>query len=100
MRLSANMLPRHGLKVLFWGPFEKFSRPPGTPKDRVDILRDAFRKAFKDQEFHRDFLKLVGEDLEPLMPEELAKVVRDVPRNVEVTDLLKALSGAGLLPPR
>lgn len=74
--------------------------PPGTPKDRVDILQDAFRKAFKDQEFHRDFLKLVGEDAEPLMPEELAKVIRDVPRDAEVIELLKTLSGAGPLPPR
>ena len=74
--------------------------PPGTPKDSVDILQDAFRKAFKDQEFHRDFLKLVGEDAEPLMPEELAKVIRDVPRDAEVIELLKTLSGAGPLPPR
>ena len=74
--------------------------PPGTHKDRVDILQDAFRKAFKDQEFHRDFLKLVGEDAEPLMPEELAKVIRDVPRDAEVIELLKTLSGAGPLPAR
>ena len=74
--------------------------PPGTPKDRVDILQDAFRKAFKDQEFQRDFLKLVGEDAEPLMPEELAKVIRDVPRDAEVIELLKTLSGAGPLPAR
>jgi hypothetical protein len=74
--------------------------PPGTPKDRVEILQDAFRKAFKDQEFHRDFLKLVGEDAEPLMPEELAKLIRDVPRDAEVIELLKTLSGAAPLPPR
>ena len=74
--------------------------PPGTPKDRIDILQDAFRKAFKDQEFHRDFLKLVGEDAEPLMPEELAQVIRDVPRDTEVTDILKTLSGTGPLPAR
>jgi tripartite-type tricarboxylate transporter receptor subunit TctC len=74
--------------------------PPGTPKDRIDILQDAFRKAFKDQEFHRDFLKLVGEEPEPLMPEALAQVIRDVPRDTEVTDMLKTLSGAGPLPPR
>lgn len=74
--------------------------PPGTPKDRVEILQDAFRKAFKDQEFHRDFLKLVGEDAEPLMPEELAQVIRDVPRDAEVTEMLKTLSGAGPLPSR
>ena len=74
--------------------------PPGTPKERVDILQGAFRKAFKDQEFHRDFLKLVGEDAEPLMPEELAQVIRDVPRDAEVTEMLKTLSGAGPLPAR
>ena len=74
--------------------------PPGTPNERVDILQGAFRKAFKDQEFHRDFLKLVGEDAEPLMPEELAQVIRDVPRDAEVTEMLKTLSGAGPLPAR
>jgi hypothetical protein len=74
--------------------------PPGTPRERIDILQDAFRKALKDQEFHRDFLKLVGEDPEPLMPEELAQVIRDVPRDTEVTDMLKTLSGAGPLPAR
>ena len=74
--------------------------PPGTPRERIDILQDAFRKALKDQEFHRDFLKLVGEDAEPLMPEELTQAIRDVPRDAEVTDMLKTLSGPGPLPSR
>jgi tripartite-type tricarboxylate transporter receptor subunit TctC len=74
--------------------------PPGTPKDRTDILQEAFRKAFKDPEFHRDFTKLVGEEPEPLMPEELTRVIREMPRDAEVTDLLKAFSGAGPLPAR
>jgi hypothetical protein len=42
----------------------------------VLIFFRGFPKSFKDQEFHRDFLKLVGEDAEPLMPEELAQVIR------------------------
>ncbi len=29
--------------------------PPGTPKERVDILQDAMRKALKDPEFHGSF---------------------------------------------
>jgi len=29
--------------------------PPGTPKDRVDILREAMRQIFKDPAFARDF---------------------------------------------
>jgi hypothetical protein len=66
----------------------------------IRISAQSLLRGELDQEFHRDFLKLVGEDPEPLMPEELAQVVRDVPRDTEVTDLLKALSGARPLPPR
>ena len=74
--------------------------PPGTPKERVDVLQEAMRKALKDPDFHREFQKLVGDEVEPLMPEELTKTIRDVPRDPEVIDLLKNLSGAGPLPPR
>ena len=74
--------------------------PPGTPKERVDILQEAMRKALKDPDFHREFQKLVGDEVEPLMPEELTKTIRDVPRDPEVIDLLKNLSGAGPLPSR
>jgi tripartite-type tricarboxylate transporter receptor subunit TctC len=74
--------------------------PPGTPKKLVDMLQDSFRKAFKDQDFHKEFLKLVGDDAEPLMPEELTQAIREVPREVEVIETLKTLSGAGPLPAR
>jgi tripartite-type tricarboxylate transporter receptor subunit TctC len=74
--------------------------PPGTPKELVEILQDAMRKALKDPEFHREFLKLVGDEAEPLMPEDLAKAIREVPRDAEVVELLKSLSGAGPLPAR
>jgi tripartite-type tricarboxylate transporter receptor subunit TctC len=74
--------------------------PPATPKERVDALQEAMRKALKDPDFHREFQKLVGDEVEPLMPEELTKTIRDVPRDPEVIDLLRNLSGAGPLPPR
>ncbi len=74
--------------------------PPGTPKERVDILQDSFRKALKDPDFHKEFLKLVGDEVEPIMPDELTKIIRETPRDAEVIDLLKTLSGAGPLPPR
>jgi tripartite-type tricarboxylate transporter receptor subunit TctC len=74
--------------------------PPGTPKEQVEILQGAMRKALRDPEFPREFLKLVGDDAEPLMPEDLTKAIKDAPRDVEVVDLLKTLSGAGPLPPR
>ena len=74
--------------------------PPGTPKDRVEILQEAMRKVFKDPDFHAEFKKLVADEASPLMPEELVKVVRETPRDAEVIDLLKKISGAGPLPPR
>ena len=41
-----------------------------------------------------------GDEVEPVMPEELAKAIKDVPRDPEVIDLLKNFSGAGPLPAR
>jgi tripartite-type tricarboxylate transporter receptor subunit TctC len=74
--------------------------PPGTPKDRVEILQGSMRKALKDPAFHREFLKLVGDEAEPLMPEELTQAIREAPRDLEVVELLRAISGADPLPPR
>jgi hypothetical protein len=45
----------------------------------VEILQDAMRKVFKDPEFRAEFQKLVSDDVSPLMPEELAKVIRECP---------------------
>src|SRR6266511_3179816 len=74
--------------------------PPGTPKERGAILQDAMRKALKDTEMQREFLKLVGEEVEPMMPEELTKMIRETPRDPEIIDLLKIFIGAGPLPVR
>lgn len=74
--------------------------PPGTPKDRVDIIQDAMRKTLRDAEFHREYRKIVGEDADPLMPEELTKAIRDTPRDAELIALFKTLSGPAPLPAR
>jgi tripartite-type tricarboxylate transporter receptor subunit TctC len=74
--------------------------PPGTPKDRVEILQEAMRKVFKDPEFRAEFKKLVTDDVSPLMPEELTKIIREVPRDPEVIDMLKKISGVEALPSR
>jgi tripartite-type tricarboxylate transporter receptor subunit TctC len=74
--------------------------PPGTPKDRVDILQEAMRKTFKDSEFHREYKKIVGDDASPLLPEELTKAIQDTPRDAELIDLFKTFSGAAPLPTR
>jgi tripartite-type tricarboxylate transporter receptor subunit TctC len=72
----------------------------GTPRDRVEILEEAMRKVLKDPEFHREYKKLVGDDVEPVMPEQLTKEIREMPRDPEVIELLKSIAGGGPLPGR
>jgi hypothetical protein len=74
--------------------------PPGTPKERVQILQEAMRRTFNDPEFHKEFKKLAGDEAAPLMPEELEKAIKEMPRDREVIDFFKKLSSADVLPPR
>jgi len=74
--------------------------PPNTPRERVEILQEAMRRAFKDPAFPASFRKLVGEDPTPLPPEELQKVIQDVPRDPEVIALFNKIAGAERLPDR
>jgi hypothetical protein len=74
--------------------------PPGTPKERVEILRTAMRNTFEDPAFHADFKRLAGEQAMPIFAEEEEKVVRAIPRDSEIRELFKAISGDGPLPAR
>ena len=74
--------------------------PPGTPKDRVAVLQEAFRKTYKDPEFLREYRKLTGDDASPLLPEDHEKTIRDIPRETEIIELYKKIVGAEPLPPR
>jgi tripartite-type tricarboxylate transporter receptor subunit TctC len=76
-----------------------FVAPPGTPKERVEILQEAMRRTFRDPEFLKEYKK-TGDDSPPLMPEALDKVIKNLPREPEVIELFKKLFGAGSLPPR
>jgi tripartite-type tricarboxylate transporter receptor subunit TctC len=77
-----------------------FVLPPGTPKDRVAILQDAFRKTYQDPDFHREYRKLTSDDPTPLLPENHEKAIREIPREPEVIELFKILVGPKKLPPR
>ncbi len=77
-----------------------FVLPPGTPKDRVEILREAMRRIFTDPEFHKEYKKLTGEDASPLIPEAHEKAIRELPRDPEIVDFYKMLGGTQPLPPR
>ena len=72
--------------------------PPGIPKDRVEILQEAMRKVFNDPEFRAEFKKLVTDDVSPLMPEELMKVIKETPRDAEVIEMLKRFFRGGTAP--
>ena len=74
--------------------------PPGTPKEQVKILREAMAKMFNDPEFQKDYKKFVGEEPTPLMPEEMERAVKELPRDPEIVDLFKKLNAAGPLPAR
>jgi len=51
-----------------------FATTPGTPKDRVEILRNAFQATLKDKDFLAEAAKS-RLDLDPVTGEELEKAV-------------------------
>lgn len=77
-----------------------FVLPPATPKDRVGILQEAFRKTYRDPEFFREYKKLTADEPTPLLPENHERAIREVPRDPEAIELFKKLVGADPLPPR
>lgn len=74
--------------------------PPGTPKEPVQIIRAAMRKAFADPEFPVEYTKLMGDPPNPLNGEELEEAIKELPRDKEVVDLYQKLAGGGPLPAR
>jgi tripartite-type tricarboxylate transporter receptor subunit TctC len=79
---------------------DSYVLPPGTVPERVEILREAMRKALQDPEFFERFKTSLRVDATPLFPEEQQKMVRGTPRETEILDLYKALAGHGPLPAR
>jgi tripartite-type tricarboxylate transporter receptor subunit TctC len=77
-----------------------FILPPATPKDRVEIIKEAVRKSFADPEFFKEYRKLVGDEPSPLTPEANEKAIRDLPRDAETVALYKKFAGPGALPVR
>ena len=74
--------------------------PPGTPRQRVEILQEAMRKIFNDSDFQRDYKKMTGDDPSPLTADLLEKIVREIPRDAETVEFFKKFAGAGPLPQR
>ena len=79
---------------------QNFFLPPGTPKERVQILQDAMRKTLNDPEFDKEYEKIAGDTPSPLAPEALEKVIRELPRDAPIVELFNKLAGADPLPAR
>jgi tripartite-type tricarboxylate transporter receptor subunit TctC len=92
-----NLLALHRTFRLAGSPFVL---PPGTPKERVDALREAMRKTYTDREFLAEYLKLTGEEATPLLPDAHEKAIRELPREPEVVEFYKMLGGTQALPAR
>jgi tripartite-type tricarboxylate transporter receptor subunit TctC len=75
-----------------------FILPPSTPRERVNILREAFRKTIADPEFPAEFKKVVGDQPTPLTGEGLEKAIEELPLEDSVIDFFKQISGSGPLP--
>jgi tripartite-type tricarboxylate transporter receptor subunit TctC len=74
--------------------------PPGTPKEPVEILKAAMVKTFKDPDFPAEYKKFTGDDATPLMPDEMEKALKELPRDPETVELFKKLNAAGGMPTR
>jgi tripartite-type tricarboxylate transporter receptor subunit TctC len=74
--------------------------PPGTPKEQVEILKAAMVKTFTDPAFPAEYKKFTGDDATPLMPDEMEKALKELPRDPETVALFKKLNAADPLPPR
>jgi tripartite-type tricarboxylate transporter receptor subunit TctC len=77
-----------------------FFAPPETPADRIEILKQAITRTFKDPAFPEEYKKLVGDDPSPLFPDENQKAIRELPRDAETIALYNKLAGPAPLPPR
>lgn len=77
-----------------------FILPPGTPKDRADILREAMRKTYADKEFLAEYQKMTGEEASPLTPDANDRAIKELPRDPEIIDFYKLLGGTQPLPAR
>jgi hypothetical protein len=72
--------------------------PPDTPQDRFEILYQAVSKVFADQDFHKEFKKLTGDEPSPLSGKRLDELIKKVPRDPAVISLFKRIAGVEALP--
>jgi hypothetical protein len=90
---------RPGRPETAWPPHFINPKPPGTPKELVNILRDAMAKSFKDPGFAKEFRKLTGVEPSPITAEAIEAAIKDLPRDPETITLYKHLADHRSMPP-
>ena len=71
MRLWIGLAPSHATSTIL----RAYALPPGTPKDRLNVLRKSFMDTLKDPEFVAE-LKKADLDLNPVTGAEVEATVR------------------------
>ena len=66
----------------------------------MQILQAAFRNAYDDPEFEKEYRKVINDDPSPINPEDYQAAIREIPRDPETIELYKKLSGGDPLPNR
>ena len=92
----------HRLLSLYWAfdyPRWPYFLPPATPKELVNILREAMAKAFKDPGFASEFKKLTGADPSPI-PGRQSSGHQRTAADAETIALYKHLADHQPMPPR
>jgi hypothetical protein len=74
--------------------------PPKTPKEPVQILREAIGKTFDDPQFLKEYEKLTGEEPRPVKGEVLEREIKAIAGQRDISDLLKRIGGPDALPAR
>ena len=74
--------------------------PPKTPKEPVQILREAIGKTFDDPQFLKEYEKLTGEEPRPVKGEVLERDIKTIVGQRDISDLLKRIGGPDALPAR
>ena len=46
-------------------------------------------KTFKDPGFHQEYKKLTGDEATPLLPDEMEKAIKELPRDREIVELFR-----------
>lgn len=72
--------------------------PPGTARERAEILKEAVRKTFNDPAYQTEYKRLVGDDLAPVTADEIDKAIKALKPDIEMIDLYKKIAGPGPLP--